>query len=75
MGLILTPEDPGFYETLHGSFPPGWRDNIGVDFAQSFVVKADTLCLTPVTQQELDEYLWGGEYDELEDDGTSDSSS
>ncbi|MGK7899770.1 MAG: hypothetical protein AB4372_40670 [Xenococcus sp. (in: cyanobacteria)] len=73
MGKLLLPGDPGFYETLHSRLPPGWIDRAGVDFANAFAVRAESYCLEPLSQKELDEYLYGGEYDELEEYESGDS--
>ena len=65
--LILTPSDPGFYEILYGTYPPGWQETSG-GFA-AFVVRHDRGgIMSAATDDELDEYLGGGEYDEVMDD-------
>lgn len=75
MGRLLLPGDPGFYEILHSRLPPGWVERTGVDFAHAFAVRAGNYCLEPMSEAELSEYLYGGEYDELEDYASSDSDS
>jgi hypothetical protein len=66
MSQLLLPGDPGFYETLHGSLPPGWRNGVDSDFGGYFAVKADSLLLEPLSPEEVADYMEGGEYDELE---------
>jgi hypothetical protein len=63
---LLLPGDAGFWSTLHGSLPPGWRDSVDSDFNGYFGVRADSLLLEPLSPGEVDDYLAGGEYDELE---------
>lgn len=61
---IILPGDPGFYETL-GNLPPNWGQvaaNTSGDF--SLIARAGTGILEAVSTQEVEEYLWGGEYDE-----------
>ena len=64
--LIWLPEDCGFWETLHGTLPPNWRNEVSSDFSGDFVVKTGSYCLTPVSPKELTDYLEGGEYDEFD---------
>lgn len=71
--LILTPGDPGFYETLYGSRPPGWQQTS--EFA-AFIVREDMGgVMVPASERDLDEYLGGGEHDEVmgEDDDMDES--
>ena len=68
MSLIL-PGDPRFDETL--AMPPTfWRhhaEKVGGQVA--FVADAGSGLLRPASGQELEEYLFGGEYDDRIDDG------
>jgi hypothetical protein len=57
--MIITPEHPDFYSILHGTIPPGFSTN-------TLVVSADTGLLRPVTDEELTDYVYGGEYDEVD---------
>ena len=61
--LILLPGDPGFDLTLSTSIPPHWRQTTHQDpdgFA--FCARAGSGLLEPMTDKELEEYLYGGEY-------------
>lgn len=63
--LILLPGDPDFDFTLVTSIPPGWRDvadSIGAQCA--FIAAPGSGLLRPATDEELGEYLYGGEYEE-----------
>lgn len=63
MGLLYLPGDPGFNETLLTP-RPDWQHIAAQDGdTYAFVVGSDGLA-RPVTSEELDEYLEGGEYDE-----------
>lgn len=63
--LIMTPNDPFFGEVLHSSYPPGWKGSVDSDFSQTFVCDASTGLLRPANYQDLEEYVLGGEYDEV----------
>lgn len=56
---IILPGDPGFDETLGTALPPGWEDH-----ACTFVVDSQSGIMRPATPDELDDYLYGGEYQE-----------
>ncbi|GAX43444.1 hypothetical protein NIES4075_44570 [Tolypothrix sp. NIES-4075] len=62
-GIIL-PGHPFFDQYLYGTLPPGWRNYAfhNPDFA--FVARAGSGLLEAVSEDELDEYLEGGEYDD-----------
>lgn len=68
---LILPGDPDFHFTLSQALPPGWRevaDRIGKNVC--FVASVETGLLRPATPDELNEYLWGGEYDQrLEENG------
>lgn len=66
MSLIITPDHPDFYPTLHYAPPPGWREQVDSDFKGAFAVRSDSLLLQPMNPKEIEEYLNDGEYDELE---------
>lgn len=62
---LILPGDPEFDWTLATSLPPDWRDvadRIGEHC--TFVASLGSGVLRPVTPEELEDYLWGGEYDE-----------
>lgn len=63
--LIMTPDDPEFDYYLHSAPPPGsnW-----VEEQKTFVVDAITGLLRQVNRSQLDDYLYGGEYDEVMED-------
>lgn len=65
-GLIMTPEHPDFGAILHSKLPPGWQDSLNSDFSGTFAVRAETGLLQPLSGEALEEYLWCGEYDELD---------
>ena len=62
---IILPGHPLFDSYLYGTLPPGWRNYAyhNPDFA--FVARTGSGILEAVCGEELDEYLEGGEYDEL----------
>ena len=53
----MLPGDPGFSDILHSSLPPG-------STAQYYVL-SERGVLEAATPERLDEYLGGGEYDEV----------
>lgn len=55
--LIITPDDPRFEETLNTRLPPGQR------ISNHFVMGVDGI-MRHVSEEELEDYLYGGEYDE-----------
>jgi hypothetical protein len=61
--LIMTPEDPRFYPILHGNLPTGWQQEADGGFSGTFGVDADTGLLRPLNEDDLNEYVWGGEMD------------
>jgi hypothetical protein len=63
--LIMTPEEPFFWEILQTTPPPGWKQQVDSDHSGIFVCDAVTGIMRPATHDELDEYVEGGEYDEV----------
>ena len=63
--LIMTPDWPWFNEILQETPPPGWRQSVDSDFSRAFIVDSATGIMRPATDAELDEYIEGGEYDEM----------
>lgn len=62
--LLILPCDPEYGETLGQNLPPGWlavAEKIGQ--ACTFVVSPESGLMRPATPEELDEYLYGGEYE------------
>ena len=63
--LIMTPEHPHF-DAWYSSFLNHWRRNQdGERQNVSFVMDAQTNNYRPANQQELEDYLEGGEYDQV----------
>lgn len=61
---LILPGHPVFYLTLGTSLPIGWESSGFTDF----VVDANSGLLRPVGQKDLDDYIYGGEYDEVAED-------
>jgi hypothetical protein len=72
--LIILPCDPEFHQVVGWNLPPDWKavaDRIGE--RPTFIVDASSGLMRPATPDELDEYVYGGEYDErLEQIGQAD---
>ncbi len=63
--LILLPGDEEYDLTLGTSIPPNWQQTAAKDpNGYAFVADASSGLMRPVTDVELEEYLYGGEYDE-----------
>ncbi len=63
--LLILPCDPEYSEALGQSLPPDWlavAEKLGQ--ACTFVVSPKTGLMRPATPAELDDYLYGGEYEE-----------
>jgi hypothetical protein len=69
---IWTPDTPGFYETLYSRQPPGDLQAGEGSNVRLFAVRHDSLMLQPIFESELDDYLLGGEYDEVTDEDEDD---
>lgn len=67
-GGILLPGHPLFDVSLSQTLPPGWREEGLRKFGNvaQFVRRVDSPLLQPVSDAELNEYLHGGEWDEVE---------
>lgn len=64
--LILLPTDPGFADILSLP-PPGWQDRATGD-GDSFVARFDQGgVLELVSWNEAMDYVWGGEFEEIEE--------
>ena len=64
MSRLILPGNPLFDITLLTP-RPDWREKANADGdTYAFVFDADSGLTRPVTNQELEEYLYGGEYDE-----------
>lgn len=67
---ILTPEDPEFYRIL--SNPPPFYQQIAKETGNtSLICEYDTGVLKQVSDEELEEYIWGGEFDEVEEENAA----
>ncbi|AFY43666.1 hypothetical protein [Nostoc sp. PCC 7107] len=66
-GLIL-PGHPFFEDYLYSSFPPGWRDFAYHNHDFAFVARAGSKVLEAVSAAEMEEYVYGGELDEVQDE-------
>ena len=63
--MLILPGDPEFEAFLMQSLPPDWRrvaDEMGKQCC--FVVDSNSGLLRAVDDKNLDDYLYGGEYDE-----------
>ncbi len=63
--LIILPNDPDFNLTLAQLKRPDWRAIARKENWISFVCDADSGLLRPVSESELEDYLEGGEYEEV----------
>ena len=64
MSRLILPGNPLFDITLLAP-RPDWQDKANADGnTYAFVIDADNGLTRPATSQELEEYLYGGEYDE-----------
>jgi hypothetical protein len=63
--LIILPGDPEFDWTLATSIPPDWKDISRVDpDGFGFAAAPDSGIFRPLSSIDLEDYLYGGEYDE-----------
>lgn len=68
MSNLIYPGDPSFYQILHSTPPPNWRETANRD--QNYVYLCPdpfTGILTPATEKEAEEYCLGGAYDEWDE--------
>ncbi|MEO0884662.1 MAG: hypothetical protein AAFY54_01855 [Cyanobacteria bacterium J06648_10] len=74
-GGIILPGHPLHDVTINQNLPPGWQEDAFNDCnAGQFIIKAGSALMTPASEQELTEYLHGGEYEEhLENIGESET--
>lgn len=61
--IIYTPDDPDFYDVLHGTLPPNWQQHGWTDAETCLGVDAETGILKPLNRNEFLDYAFGGEYD------------
>lgn len=64
--MIILPGDPLFQLTLDTMPPPGWQqhDSSG---EVALVKDLETGLLRPATASEMNDYVWGGELEEVEE--------
>jgi hypothetical protein len=67
MSQIILPDSPLFHATLYGSLPPGSSP------CGAFVISSESGLMRPATPRELEDYIEGGEYDEVMGDELDDS--
>jgi len=63
--LIWTPDHPMFNQILHSQLPPG------VTFDGYYCVRSESGLVETITESELNDYLYGGELEEVEDADSS----
>lgn len=61
----MLPTDSGFHEILQSAVPPGWLNHKHKTWGESAIVIRTDGMPELVNFQELDEYLLGGECDEV----------
>ena len=61
--MLILPGHPLFDLTL-ATPRPDWQETASVDEKYAFVAEPGSGLMRPVTQRELEDYLYGGEYDE-----------
>jgi len=62
--MLILPGHPLFDLTLATARPPGWADHSHDGEGVAMVVDPDSGLMRPANAKEVDEYVWGGEYDE-----------
>lgn len=64
--MLILPGDPLFQFTLDTAPPPGWQHN---PFGEEMCLVKDleSGLLRPATIAEAEEYIWGGELDEVDE--------
>lgn len=65
--MLILPGHPLFNITLLTP-RPDWQQTASQDEQYAFVAEPDSGLMRPATQKELEEYLYGGEYDERNDE-------
>ena len=62
---LILPGDPLFDWTLATAKPPGWQQSAAQTGEQvAFVASVGSGILRPASRQEMNDYLYGGEYDD-----------
>lgn len=60
--MLILPGNPLFNLTLATATPPGWRESATEEVCM--VVDPFSGLMRPATRKEMEEYVFGGEYDE-----------
>lgn len=69
MSLLILPGDPRFEATLQTASHPMWAAKSADDgYGAAYVVEPGSGLLRPASGAELEEYLYGGEYEERQRD-------
>lgn len=68
-GVIL-PTHPMYAPTLNQSLPPGWESQTQGQNQGLFVCRPGSDLLVRASERELSEYLYGGEYEQRQDELT-----
>lgn len=61
----MLPSDPGFHEILQSTVPPGWLQHKHQHWGESAIAIRANGIAEIVSFEELDEYLEGGEYEQI----------
>jgi len=64
MSNLILPGNPLFDLTLETIPPPGWQNHPNDGEGVAMVVDSQSGLLRPVNEQEMIDYVWGGEYEE-----------
>lgn len=65
---IILPGDPVFDYTLANALPPSWHSQTHDNDCCALVMDATTNLLRPATNSELEDYLEGGEYEQVSEE-------
>lgn len=67
MSLIMTPDHPDFYSILQSRLPPDVNSRRAANFHTYYAAREDSGILEPMDRDQVEEYLYGGEYDRVEE--------
>lgn len=68
MNDLILPGNPLYDLTLDTAIRPDWRSHRNVSTGGIYMIKSNDGLMRPATNEELIEYLYGGEYDEVFDE-------
>ena len=60
--MLLLPHHPGFYEIYYSALPPGYKERNRFARNTALVVDHQTGAFREANYQQLQDYLFGGEY-------------